>query len=194
MKADAVRKQLLEKLGSRFIDPITGYSAANEVQLSGLLGLYHQMGWVDWSNVPLWLLSNEQSGKMAHELLAETTVCGEYQLFWKTAKERDLVGGMPADLLFLSKNSQRVVLLEHKIRAPLSRDVAAGQLARQVDFLSRCRIPLRFLVLLSSKEFFDMGWYLEECIGTFRHSDRSEKVIGFLMRWEDVLSATNPLE
>jgi len=64
---------------------------------------------------------------------------------------------MPADLICPDKDKQRVVVIENKIGSGFTGaagDPATGQLAKQADFLVRCRIPNAFLVLLSTAELF----------------------------------------
>src|SRR6266852_5578438 len=108
-------KNHLPKLTPKFVDPITGYAPTNEVQMSGLLGLLHQMGRVKWEKVPLFSPNDGLVGEMANELFARTIMCGEYQLFWSSAREMRLWGSMPADLICFSKNKQTVTIVENKI-------------------------------------------------------------------------------
>jgi hypothetical protein len=99
---------------------------------------------------------------------------------------------MPADLICLSQDQQTVVLLENKIGSRFTgaqNDSLKGQLAKQADFLLHCQVPKAFLVLLSTTELFDKGWYRNELLNTLQHGDRSSKVTGYLIRWEDILSA-----
>jgi hypothetical protein len=191
---DAAKKRLLKTLPSRFVDPITGYPPRGEVQLSGLLGLFHQLGRVAWNKVPLLLPTGSPSGRMADELLANAVVCGEYQLFWNSETENRVFGSMPADLIFLSPDVQKVVIVENKIGAGFSGaggDPVKGQLAKQADFLCACRIPERFLVVLSGKEFFEKKppWYSNEVQRTLECNNRAAQVNGYLMQWEDVFLA-----
>lgn len=182
----------LPKLPPNFVDPITGYPPTNEVQISGLLGLFHQMGRVRWENVPLFLPTNQPSGIMADELFAGTLMCGEYQLFWSTYNEMQVWGSMPADLICFSKNKQIVTMVENKIGAGFTGvqgDVAVGQLGRQLEFLQSCKFSKRALVLLSTTELFNKGWYRNELAGALKHGDREKRVTGFLMCWEGILSA-----
>lgn len=65
----------LPKMPSSFVDPITGYPPNNEVQMSGLLGLFHQLGRIDWSVVPLALPTGETAGIHADELFTNSVVC-----------------------------------------------------------------------------------------------------------------------
>src|SRR5258708_5387072 len=118
-----------------FVDPFTGYEPTNEGQMSGLLGLFHQMGKVRWEKVPLQLPSNKPSGQMADALFAQTVMGGEYQLFWNSQEEMRLWGSMPADLIALSETDGRVVIIENKVGSGFTGvrdDPGAGQLAKQV--------------------------------------------------------------
>lgn len=101
-------------------------------------------------------------------------------------------GSMPADLIALSETDGRVVIIENKVGSGFTGvrdDPGAGQLAKQVDFLLNCKLPNRALVLLSTTELFNRGWYRNELLNTLRHAERETKVRGFLMCWEDVLLA-----
>jgi hypothetical protein len=182
----------LPELPSNFVDPITGYPPRGEVQMSGLLGLYHQLNSVDWSRVPLLSPDNRSSGRMADELLGRAVICSEYQLFFNSDSEMNVWGSMPADLICLSHDKQAVVILENKIRGGFTgtgSDPLTGQLAKQADFLLHCQIPKAFLVLLSTTERFDKGWYRKELAAALQQGDRSPKVSGYLLRWEDIFSA-----
>jgi len=97
-----------------------------------------------------------------------------------------------ADLICLSQDQQTVVLLENKIGSGFTgaqNDPLNGQLAKQVNFLLHCQIPKAFLILLSTTELFDKGWYRNELLNTLQHGDRSPRVTGYLIRWEDILLA-----
>jgi len=48
-------KKHLPKLPPNFVDPITGYAPTNEVQMSGLLGLLHQMTAMCFANSWGWI-------------------------------------------------------------------------------------------------------------------------------------------
>lgn len=99
---------------------------------------------------------------------------------------------MPADLICLSQDKQSVIIVENKIGSGFtgaSNDPVGGQLAKQADFLLHCNIPKGFLVLLSTTELFNKGWYKRELSSALDHGDRPKKVTGHLMRWEDVLAA-----
>jgi len=182
----------MPKLPTNFVDPITDYPPSGEVEMSGLLGLFHQLNGVDWSRVSLLSPDNRLTGRMANDLLGNSVMCGEYQLFYNSESEMNVWGSMPADLICLSQDRQTVVLIENKIGSGFTgtpNDPLTGQLARQADFLLHCQIPRAFLVLLSTTELFDKGWYRNQLLDTLRIGGRSPKVTGYLMRWEDVLSA-----
>jgi hypothetical protein len=185
-------KSKLPMLPTNFVDPITGYLPRGEAQMSGLLGLFHQLNGVDWSRVPLLTTDNCPSGRMADDLLERAVICSEYQLFCNSESDINVWGSMPADLVCLSQDKQTVVLLENKIGSRFTgtrSDPLTGQLAKQADFLLHCQIPKAFLVLLSTRELLDNGMYRNALSNTLRHGGRSPKVSGYLMRWEDVLSA-----
>ena len=191
---DFAMKKHLPKLPPNFVDPITGYAPTNEVQMSGLLGLLHQMGSVKWEKVPLLLPNNELSGKMANELLARTMMCGEYQLFWNSDQEMRVWGAMPADLICFSEGNQTVAIIENKIGSSFTgvrNDPAVSQLAKQLDFLLGCKFSTRALILLSTTELFNRGLYRNELASALNHAKRDKNVTGYLMRWEDVLVAVD---
>jgi len=175
-------RQHLPELPPAFVDPFTGYAPTNEVQMSGLLGLLHQMERVKWTKVPLLLPSNESSGKTADELFARTIMCGEYQLCRNSEKEMQLWGSMPADLICFSARDQRATVVENKIGSAFTgvqNDPVAGQLAKQVEFLVNCKAAKRALVLLSTRNLFNRGWYRNELLDTLRHADRGTRVKRF---------------
>ena len=185
-------KAKLPKFPDQFIDPITGHPPSGEVQMSGLLGLLHQLNRIDWSRVPLLNPDNNVSGRKASDLLAGSVMCSEYQLFCGSEAELQTWGSMPADLICLTRDERKVALLENKIGSGFTgvrNDPANGQLAKQADFLLHCRIPEAFLILVSTAEFFDKGWYRNELLETLQFGGRSSKVVGHLLRWEDILSA-----
>jgi hypothetical protein len=182
----------LISIPNSFADPFTGYPPNGEVQMSGLLGLFHQLGKIVWSKVPLLLLDNKPSGIAAVQLLDGAAVCSEYQLFWSDAAEASVWGSMPADLLCLSPDRQSVVLIENKIGSAFTgagSNPLTGQLAKQADFLLHCKIPKATLIILSTGGLFDRGWYRNELVETLRTGDRSVKVSGYLIRWEDIFAA-----
>lgn len=185
-------KANLPTLPPNFVDPITEYAPTNEVQMSGLLGLLHQMGRVRWETVPLLLPTNELSGSMADEVFAGTLMCSEYQLFWSSDNEMQVWGLMPADLICFSQIKQTVVIIENKIGSRLTGvqdNPGVSQLAKQLDFLIGRKFSKRALVLLSTTELFNRGRYRNELLSALRHDEREKEVNGFLMRWEDVLCA-----
>lgn len=150
------------------------------------------MGRVRWETVPLLLPTNELSGSMADEVFAGTLMCGEYQLFWSTDNEMHVWGSMPADLICFSKGRQIVAIIENKIGSRFTgvqSDAAKGQLGKQLDFLQSCKFSKRALVMLSTRGLFNKGWYRNELAAALMHGERGKKVSGFLMCWEDVLSA-----
>jgi hypothetical protein len=182
----------LPSVPSGFADPITGYPPNDEVQMTGLLGYFHQKGSVDWSAVPLLSPDVSLSGRMANEILGQTVICSEYPLFWSSKSELNIWGSMRADLICLSPDQKSVVLIENKLGSIFTgkgADPVAGQLAKQADFLLRCKVPKVCLVLLSTTEWFAKGWYSTELLNTLRLNERNKKVDGFLMRWEDVLAS-----
>ncbi len=185
-------KGKLPKLPTSFVDPITGYPPSDEVQMSALLGMFHQLGRVNWSRVPLCSPDNCLTGSTADNLLQRSVICSEYQLFCNSESETSVWGSMPADLICLSQDEQTVVVLENKIGSGFTGthgDPLTGQLAKQADFLLHCRIPRAFLILVSTTELFDKGWYRNELLNTLRYGGRSPKVTGYLIRWEDILLA-----
>jgi hypothetical protein len=100
-------KSRLPKLPTNFVDPITGHRPRGEVQMSGLLGLFHQLNGVDWSGVPLLSPDNCLSGRMADDLLADVVICSEYQLFWNSEAEMSNWGSVPADLICLLQDKRQ---------------------------------------------------------------------------------------
>jgi hypothetical protein len=184
------KNHLLEKQPECFFDPVTTSPPKDEEQLSGLLGLFHQLGRVAWSEVPLWLPTNERAEVMADKLFAQTAVCAEYQLFWISDQEKNSWGQMRADLAFLSRDGQTVCILENKIGSDFTyKNDPQQQLDRQIAFLSTCKIPRRVLVLLSGADFFEKGWYCKQFATALERSNRGTEITGYLMKWEEVFRA-----
>lgn len=187
------RLNLLSKLPPQFVDPVTGYPPELpklEEQLSALLALFHQRGLIDWKRVNLYLPDKTPSGRMADELFTSGgTILCEYPLFAGSRQDTEKWGSMPADLLYISEDSHTIILIENKIGSKLREKghLEHGQLARQAKYLLQSKMPERYLVLLSTQEFFDKGWYLRELQNTLAFENRSSMITGYLMQWEEVL-------
>ena len=189
---EVAKKRLFEKLPPSFADPVTGHQPTNEKELSALLAFFHQRRSVAWNNVRLYLTDNSPSDKMADALLAEGVMLCEYPLFAKTRSEIDTWGAMPADLLYLANNNTTVALFENKIGSEFTSgkdDVDHGQLARQAEYLLQNKILNRYLILLSTRDFFNAGRYMNVLQETLSHKNRQARITGYLMHWEEVLSA-----
>jgi hypothetical protein len=187
---DKAKKRLFDSLPLCFVDPATAGRPQDEEQLSGLLGLFHQLGRISWCDVPLWLPTNERAEAMADTLFTQTVVCAEYQLFSTCAQEKNVWGQMRADLIFLARDGRTVCILENKIGGDFTyKNDPQQQLDRQLAFLAKCKISSRFLVLLSSGDFFEGGWYAKQLAKALEGNTLVPAVAGYLIKWEDVLKA-----
>jgi hypothetical protein len=133
-------KAKLPELPAKFVDPITGYPPTGEVQMSGLLGLLHQLGRIDWSMVPLLTPDNNVTNDRADDLFAQSVICSEYQLFCSSRTEMSTWGAMPADLICLSRDEQKVILLENKIGSGFTG--VQNDPARAVGKAARFSVPV----------------------------------------------------
>ncbi len=190
---DKVRKELFEGIPNDFVDPITRLPPASETQLSALLCLFHLWGKINWSKIKLYSLDNTFSGQTADHLITDSkTLCCEYPLFASTKEQISIWGQMAADILYYSREEDRVVLIENKIGSNFTSggdDLDYGQLARQIEYLIQNSAKDKNILLLSSKQFFDKGWYLTELSNTLRYKNAKEIVGGYLVYWEEIFSS-----
>ncbi|MBM4247506.1 MAG: hypothetical protein FJ148_27580 [Deltaproteobacteria bacterium] len=177
-----------------FRDPVTGLVPKCEVQLSATLALYHQLGLVDWGQV----LLEEPDGSLGHRasqaIPTDSVVATEFPLATADQGQVEIWGGMPADVLFLSRDGARVALLESKIGSGFTygADPEKGQVGRQIDFLRSTRPSAKSYILLTSGRLLDRGWYRNELAASAQYG-RRESVGVYLMRWESVMTVVTPL-
>lgn len=180
---------------SGICDPLTGCFPTSERALSGLLCLYAQRGAIRWDEVPLYDVQTFGTKGQAIELISQPgSFVTEYVLLHHDKSEEEVWGGIPADLLYVSSDLNSIILFENKIGASLEYDPTpeSNQLARQLDYLVRLHDLFNrkvSLVLISSKELFERGWYRREFLGALEHNNRSSKAAGYLMIWEDIFCA-----
>lgn len=187
-----VKGRLFSKIPSHFIDPMTRLKPTGEVELSALLGLFHNKGLIEWNRVPLYETDNTRTNLMADAIIAKGEFCSEYPLFVKGDLELEIWNGMKADLMYISKDMLSIALIENKIGSEFTsggNDVKTGQIARQAQYLMRSKVPNKYIVLLSSKDFFEAGWYSTELRNTLLHQDKQRKLKSFLLYWEDIFQA-----
>jgi len=191
---DDVKNQLFDCLPDDFVDPAMGYPPCNENQLTGLLYLLDLRGRIDWRRVRLLTPENTVTNTTADSILSGPgSLVSEYPLFAWDDEEVRTWHQMAADLVFLSDDNQRIVLIENKIGSNFTSggdDVDTGQLARQVKYLLGCRIPEKHIVIISSGLFFDRGWYANELAATLGRNDRRSELQGHLICWEEIFNAT----
>ncbi len=174
-----------------FIDPATGEVPSCEEELSALPSYFHQAGRIDWQRVPLENTVKSQEGARASDVIANSDiVLTEYPLIACDPRQIEVWGGMPADLIFLSRDQRRVVLLENKIGSKFTYgvDPKDGQVGRQLSYLLAARPAQRYYMFLSSGRLLDRGWYTEVSEAV-RFDSRAEVVRAYIMRWEHVLAA-----
>ena len=174
-----IKEQLFYKIPDVFICPITGVKPTNEVQISGLIGLFWQRNLIDWDKVNLYSAENHKDVKIASELFKkEGLVNCEYPLFAETADEIKNYGGMTADLVYITE--QQVVLVENKIGSNFT--YGGTQLDRQANFLNGSRMQHKALILLTSEMFVKKGWYIKE----LEAAASKYKVKGYVMCLEGI--------
>lgn len=188
-----VRKRLFGNIPAFFMDPVTGLKPASEIELSSLLCVFHQKGLVQWDRVKLYGVNYEPSKNKADSLFSQSSMMTcEWPLFASNEEQTNIWGQMTADLAYISEDNDTVVLIENKIGSGFTSegsDVENGQLARQIKYLIRSKITNKYIMLLSSKEFFEAGWYLNELCNTLSHRNRDAMVKSYLICWEEIFSS-----
>ena len=190
---DTVKKKLFNQIPEYFNDPVTKLAPANEVQMTSLLGLFHQRNLINWQDVNLYKPDNNLSDKKASDLLStDGTLSCEWSMFAESDEQIQIWGQMSADLIYLSKTYDTIVLIENKIGSNFTSDgddVDTGQLARQIKYLIKSGIPNKYIILLSSSEFFKASWYSSELQATLKHLNKEKAVQGYLLHWENIFKA-----
>lgn len=99
---------------------------------------------------------------------------------------------MRADLVYLQDDRSAVVLVESKLGSRFTSGgihPQLGQLGRQAEYLLKCSIPKRYLILLSTAECFRTCSYSDTLFSILAYNNRSAEVQGYFMYWEEILSA-----
>jgi hypothetical protein len=98
---------------------------------------------------------------------------------------------MLADLIFSARDGARILLIENKIgsRCTYGPSPRNRQFARQIDYLAASKPPVKCHVVLTARPCDKHGWYSTELAEALRLTGHRGGVTGYIMVWEDVLSA-----
>jgi len=132
------KKKLFEAAGEAgLFDLVTGGIPQTEIELSATLGLYHQLGLVDWARIRMFGCDGQPGPSAATVIPSDAVIGAEYPLATADPAQVAIWGGMPADLLVLSRDRSAVTLIESKIGSGFTYggDAKTGQIGRQLDFL-----------------------------------------------------------
>ncbi|RZB38248.1 MAG: hypothetical protein SRB2_00594 [Desulfobacteraceae bacterium Eth-SRB2] len=173
-----IKHELFEQIPECFKCPATGLNPTNEEQLSGLIGLYWKLNLINWNKVNLYSTENKITEGDSKLFFENGIVSCEYPLFAEDKEQIKNHGGMKADIIYLTK--QHIVLIENKIGSRFT--YGGTQLDRQAKYLNESLIKNKFLILLSSKTFFNKGWYIKE----LEAAVRQYQIKGYLMYLEEI--------
>lgn len=179
---------------ARFVDPVTRLPPSSERALSGILGFHCQRQAILWTKVKLYSVDKLEPVSTADTIISYPGYfVTEYLLLHANKDQEAIWGWMPVDLLYAPSDFSRVVMFENKIGSGFQYEAhpATSQLARQLDYLISISDPPRrsCLILLTSREFLDQGWYKNEFSDALRHNNRNDRVSGFVVLWEEVISS-----
>ena len=154
----------------RFVDPLTAIAPTQEDELTALLCIYHQRGAIDWHNVPLLPATPGAAPETAASIVNEGGhMFAEYPFFFRGKAGRERYGGMRPDILFLSNDRRRAVLIENKLGAPVTHkgDEFGNQFGRYLRYLNDAlakRLDSANLLVLTSRQFLSLPtpWYTDD--------------------------------
>jgi hypothetical protein len=186
----SVRDKLFTLAKERgFIDPLTKLPPLSEESLTGLLCYYLNSKKIVLRDVPLYSVKEfTQIKEKAISLFPPNGIAvSEYPLIYANPDQMNNWGAMRADIMYIGIDI--VTMIENKIGSGFTYggDKEVGQLARQIDFLIHAKVPLRNLILLSSRDMFNRPWYRVEFKKTLEFKVKFGEVSGYLMCWEDVI-------
>jgi hypothetical protein len=179
-------------LPSQFVDPITGLHPSNEVELSALLAVFHQLRKVAWARVKLYGKLGEPVTTADSLFAVDGIVTAEYPLFAESEEHVSVWGAMRVVLAYIRGDRTTLAFIENKLWSRFTHegiDVELGQLARQAKYLVRCPIPEKYLILLSTEECFRARKHAEVLWNALDYQNRGPLVKGYLMYWEEILTA-----
>lgn len=192
-----VKAELFSSVPEQFCDPVTLCKPENERELSAVVAYWHSVAAIDWDKVPLRSINGLESDEFASSIIKKDDFLGvEFPLFCQNKEQIDRWGAMSADLLFVSTNKDRFVLVENKIGSNFTSGGShpiKGQMARQADYLINYGKNSNFLglIILTARRFLQKNWYIAELSTTLEHENRKSRVSGFAIQWEDVFAAFN---
>ena len=180
-----VKEHLLASIPSHFVDPATNLKPSGERELSALLGLFHLKSLVKWEQVPVYKSDNTLANKNAMSIIAKEGILScEYPLFAANQQEVNIWGQMTSDLLYINKEASIIAIIENKIGSDFTsggNDVDTGQLSRQAEYLIKTDFTKKYLLILSSKEFFNADWYCSVLRNTLFYKNRYKTVDSYLL-------------
>jgi len=172
-----------------FIDPLTTLPPFSEESLTGLLCYYLNSKNIILRDIPLYNVQNFTliKEKAIYLFPANGIAVSEYPLIHANDIQMNIWGAMRADIMYIGPDI--VTMIENKIGSGFTYggDKEVGQLARQIDFLMNSKVPVKNLILLSSRDMFNRPWYRVEFKETLEFKVKFGEVSGYLMCWEDVI-------
>ena len=152
----------MKRIDVNFGDPVSGYypdSGRFEEAVSGLVALYHHMGRIRWSRVPLRDRFGEESGLSADTIVSPSGIfVPEFPLLHSTAEEERIWGGMRIDLLYFDLASQTIGFVDSKLGSRFHYDPTPDKIqpARYLDRIVRLAStrPKSFFMFATSYTLF----------------------------------------
>jgi len=162
----SLKQELIGLAAERAIaDPLSGCRPTSERALTGILCFHGQRESIDWPRVPLYDVSSRLERARGSEFISpEGCFLSEHVLLHENVHDESIWGGMPADLLYLSRDLQTVVMFENKIGSEIGYEPRPDRnpLARQLDYLVKLRggrIVQAILVVISGRKMIEADWY-----------------------------------
>ena len=192
----SLKQELIGLAAERAIaDPLSGCRPTSERALTGILCFHGQRESIDWPRVPLYDVSSRLERARGSEFISpEGCFLSEHVLLHENVHDESIWGGMPADLLYLSRDLQTVVMFENKIGSEIGYEPRPDRnpLARQLDYLVKLRggrIVQAILVVISGRKMIEADWYRDGFAGALQFAERHTRVTGYFAFWEDIFQA-----
>ncbi len=175
------------------VDPITGLGPRSEIELSAILAYEHARGTVDWSLAKPRFVGTAPVEPLSSLLAGPGTVLTEYPLFAAAGPETDRWGQMRGDVVMLSADRSRIVLVEAKVDSHFTYGERPpdAQLARQLDYLASLDQAHKLLILLSPHHNLD--WYFERLSWCWSPDYAAARVSACVVCWETLLDLADAL-
>lgn len=178
----------MSEIPESFSDPIRDIRAQTERELTAVLAMRHQLGYIDWGAVGLIdVRTGTRFGSARQEISPSDMVVSEYPLFSTPGKEADRWGRMMPDLLFTDRSRTHLTLVEAKIDShfTFSDDPPNGQISRYLEYLENQSFARRALIVVSP--YFNVSWYsvrMKAAIDALK-SD----IPAYVIDWQDIFRA-----